>query len=167
MEIKLNNMALDYFKNKNRAAWKIQSQFKRFKQRGKLVAGLKGYLKRMKVLKRVVKMQIVKIQLKYWDRYREQVKKIRMVEEENRKKKKEQVEKERAVREREEEEKRKAEEARKREEFKAQTEIAKEQYESKKPEPQRQPQPPSTTKQDLNASKMYDTVVYDSEKPLP
>lgn len=88
MEAKLNNISLEFFKNKNKAASKIQKQFERYKKRAKLTLGLKAYLKRMKTLKRVVKSQIIKIQMKYFNKYLQKVRQLKKIEEENKKKKK-------------------------------------------------------------------------------
>lgn len=81
IEVKLNNFSLEYFKNKNKSATKIQNQFLRYKNRAKMIKGLKFYLRKMKVFKKVFKSQIIKIQMKYFYKYREQVRKIKAIEE--------------------------------------------------------------------------------------
>ena len=70
MEAKLNQLALENFQHKNKAVSKIQKQFLRYKQRGQLVKGLKKYLAKMKVLKRVFAARLAKIKSRYIKKFK-------------------------------------------------------------------------------------------------
>ena len=56
----------------------------------------------MKTLKRVVKSQIIKIQMKYFSKYHQKVRQLKKIEEENKKKKKEELDRDTAIRQKEE-----------------------------------------------------------------
>ena len=74
MEAKLNQLALENFQHKSKAVSKIQKQFLRHKQRGKLVKGLKKYLARMKMLKIIFAARLARMKSRYLKKFKEQAK---------------------------------------------------------------------------------------------
>jgi hypothetical protein len=65
---------------KNKASIKIQKQFLKYKQRSKLMLGVRKFIKKMTLLKKIINSKIVKskqIKLKYFRSFRDQINKIK------------------------------------------------------------------------------------------